>query len=230
VTKYNFVIGPVDTDSISFCKQSMRPFTDDQIKHLLAELNEISPDMMIWEDDGLYDACIVFKAKNYVLKRGNKITIRGSGLKDAKKEPALKEMSRQFLDAILEDRIPDIPDIYKSYILEVRDGVKDIKRWASKKTLTDKIWSSPRENEAKVLRAIAGTEYKEADKVYTFFLPSGELCLVEKYAGEYDKDKMYEKIYKTAQFFTAVLSDDIFVNYKLKKNAPLLSGLQRESK
>jgi hypothetical protein len=73
MNKYNFNISVTDTDSISFCKKDKSGFSETERKALLDELNEISPEMMIWEDDGYYDTIIVFRAKNYALWDGKKI-------------------------------------------------------------------------------------------------------------------------------------------------------------
>jgi DNA polymerase I len=224
----SFTIVNADTDSIAFCSK-LEALTDpDTRKALLADLNSLYPAKIHFEDDGFFPVVIVFAAKNYILFDGKKIKTKGSALKDSKREIALKEFAQEviktLLDCTLAGTSPNeaVQSTYLRYVYEVRDGIRDIKRWCSKKTLTDKIWSSPRENEAKVLRAIQGTEYKEADKVWMFFLPSDELCLMERFTGEYNREKLYEKLYKSAEFFTGVLPEDLFINYKLKKNQKLL--------
>jgi hypothetical protein len=72
ILNHNFVIGPCDTDSVSYCKQDMSPFTSEEIDNLLSEIKQLSPEFMEWEDDGYYDTCIVLRAKNYVLWDGKK--------------------------------------------------------------------------------------------------------------------------------------------------------------
>jgi hypothetical protein len=118
-----------------------------------------------------------------------------------------------------------IQDIYYKYIREIKYGIKDIKRWCSKKTITDKIFTSERSNETKVKDAIHGSTYREGDKVWTFFKSDGSLCLMENYTGDYDKDAMYKKVFRSAEFFTNVLPSDLFVNYSLKRSKKLLEIL-----
>ena len=115
--------------------------------------------------------------------------------------------------------------IYYKYIREVKYGIKDIKRWCSKKTITDKIFTSERSNETKVKDAIQGSNYREGDKVWTFFKSDGSLCLMENYNGDYDKDSMYKKVFRSAEFFTNVIPADLFTNYSLKRSKKELEEL-----
>jgi hypothetical protein len=112
--------------------------------------------------------------------------------------------------------------LYNTYVKEIFN-VYDIKRWVTKKTITDKVLNPKRTNEQKVLDCIQGTEYVEGDKIYTFFKSDESLCLVENFSGDYHVDKLLEKLYKTGLVFVSVLDiDNLFINYKLKKNKKLL--------
>jgi len=100
---HDFIIAPSDTDSISFCKPDMAPFSPEEIKTLLGEINEQSPDKVLWEDDGVYKTIIALKAKNYVLLKNNgKLTTKGSALKGGVKCPALKKFMKEVVDVLLE--------------------------------------------------------------------------------------------------------------------------------
>jgi tetrahydrodipicolinate N-succinyltransferase len=159
---------------------------------------------------------------------GKKLKTKGSALKDAKKEEALKTMQQEIIWAIIaEQPNGQLVEIYNKLIRKVRDGITkdEIKKWCSKKTLTEKIWSSERTNETKVKDAVAGTEYKESDKIWTYFKTDGSLGLMENYNFDYDKSKMYEKVFKTLNIFENVLPEDLFINYKLKKNIDKLQLL-----
>jgi hypothetical protein len=121
-----------------------------------------------------------------------------------------------------EEQVKKIVQIYNDYVSEIKQ-IKDIKRWVSRKTLTSKIYSSPRANEKKVLDAIQGTEYTEGDRAYFFFREDGTLALVEHFDGKYDKDRLLHKLFQTSKVFETVLpTADLFLNFKLKKNKPLL--------
>jgi DNA polymerase I len=222
-----YTIVNADTDSITYSDAKMSLMSDDVRKKNIAELNALYPDKIRFEDDGYFKKVIVFAPKNYVLqKEDGSIKIKGSALKDAKRELALKQFAQEVIDELLlEGNHTKIQDTYNKYIREVKYGISDIKRWCSKKTITDKIFTSERSNETKIKDAIAGSNYREGDKCWTFFKSDGSLCLMENYSGDYDKDAMYKKVFRSAEFFTNVIPADLFVNYSLKRSKKLLEIL-----
>ncbi len=68
---------------------------------LLAKISKILPEEIELEYDGRYDSMFCYKAKNYALYDGSKITIRGSALRSRGIEPYLKELSRQLIGYLL---------------------------------------------------------------------------------------------------------------------------------
>lgn len=226
----NFKLVNYDTDSITFSKADGTVFSQDEQNNLLMELNSLYPDKIKWESDGYFKKVIVLKAKNYVLydpsnKNPKKhITIKGSALKSSKLELALKEFQRSIINEIINET-NNFRDVYVKYIKEAV-SIQDISRWASKKTITEKVFQSERANEKKILDALKGTEFSEGDKVWVYFKSDETLSLVGNFDGDYHKDKMLEKIYKTAQIFKNILPvDDVFPNLKLKKNKKLLEQI-----
>lgn len=212
-----------DTDSISFTKANSSDFTNDERGDILKELNSLFPSSIRFEDDGLYKCVIVFKAKNYVLYDGKKIKTKGSAIKATTKEPALREFINSVIVSIIDNR-NDYDTIYKGYVVEAMN-IKDIKRWVSRKTISEKTLNPQRTNEQKIYDIIQNSNFVEGDRIYCFFKPDGTLALAENFNGDYDKDKMLEKLYKTSEIFDTVLPDGIFVNYKLKKNKSKLQEL-----
>jgi len=169
---------------------------------------------------------IVLKAKNYVLydRETKKLKIKGSALRDSKKEKRVKDFQQEIINAIIHDNA-NFKEIYSRYVKEATT-LKDINGWLSKRTYTKKIDESDRTNETKVKDAIIGSNYKEGDKLFLYFLEDGTLKLAEHFDGNYDRLKMAEKVYKSSQVFDAVLpTDDLFINYKLKKNKAALDKL-----
>ncbi len=181
---HNFIIGPTDTDSISFCKGDGTNFTPEEQKDLLKELNEISPEFMIWEDDGFYDTAIALKAKNYLLydKKKDKKIIKGSAFKTSSKEPILRQLMDDMIQAILDEKSDTLPFIYERYCQLART-IKDIKPWCQKKTITksvlkckghetlsteEKKANGIRKNETDVWDAIKNTHFQEGDKAYVW--------------------------------------------------------------
>lgn len=225
---HNFRINNCDTDSISFNKKDNTEFSEQERLALLKQMNEISPEKILWEDDGYYRCVIILKAKNYILDNGKKVAYKGSALKSSKTEAALKEMQKAIIQVMLDGK-DNYTEVYHRYILEALN-IKDIKRWAGKKTLTDKIMTGERTNETKVLEALTGSDYKEGDKFYTYFKEDNSLGLVENFDGKYNKDKMLEKCYKSVQVFENVLEcKALFLNYKLKKNRIALIHLDEDN-
>ncbi len=68
---------------------------------LLDKIIQILPDGIELEYDGRYDSMFCYKAKNYALYDGSKITIRGSALRSRGIEPYLKELSRRLIGYLL---------------------------------------------------------------------------------------------------------------------------------
>lgn len=223
--KFNLI--NCDTDSITFCSIDNKDLSDDIRKSLLEEINNMYPPRIRFEDDGYYKSIIVLKAKNYILYDGKKIKVKGSALKDAKKELALKEFLFKVIDSII-NNTNHYDQIYHAYIKEAMN-VTDITRWSSKKTISAKVLTSERSNESKIRDAIDGEEIVEGDKVWVYFKSDNSLGLADSFDGDYNKERMLEKVYKTALVFENVLDKSIFLNYKLKRNKPLLEKLLNEN-
>lgn len=234
--QHDFIVAPSDTDSISFCKADMSEFSPEEIKTLLGEINEQSPDKVLWEDDGLYKTVIALKAKNYILydptaddKKKKKLTIKGSALKASTKSEAMKEFTRKVIDTMIytEDLSqinPNLQDLYYKYSLEAIN-VRDIKRWSARKTLSSTMEESDRKNETRVMDAIVGSDYREGDRFYVFRMPDESLCLSENFQGVYNKPSLLKNLYDTVKVFSFVLPvKDLFINYSLKTKYKLLDN------
>lgn len=249
---YDFIIGPVDTDSISFCKADQSTFSEEEIKSLLKELNDISPDFMVWEDDGLYKSCLTLKAKNYVLQTADgKKKYKGSAFRDQKKEPALKQLMFDLVDCLLDNTDSPI-SIYHRYIEEAMN-ITDISRWAVKKSVTKKLLNGTRKNETKVLDAIDTENVQEGDKIYLFciidgqvqdvakgqpvFYKSGEpkmvpnrvLKQIDEFEGNYDYLHYVKRIYDTVSILKTVVDMDQFTKYHSPKYVHLLEQFRRSN-
>jgi DNA polymerase elongation subunit (family B) len=237
-----------DTDSISVTANREVPEAEQE--ELLLSLNAEFPDLISWEDDGYYPTLIVLKAKNYILWDGKKIKLKGSSLRDQKKEPALKAMLDEMINALVFNHADDAIDIYNKYIKECME-VKDISRWAAKKTITKPVLNcahdpTARENEAKVYRAIKDVVVQEGDKVYLYpavlesrierkefkngnvkekVIKTTGLKLVDNWSGDHDVDKLIERVYATAEILGSVLDMNKFIDYTLVKNKPLLKNI-----
>lgn len=230
---HNFKIVNADTDSISFCKEDESPFTQEEQERFLQEVNALFPSRIHWESEGVFNKIIVVKAKNYILWDGKKLKHKGSAIKASTKEPALKKFIKDVIDTMLHVQVREEIDnkcieIYQQYAREIMN-IEDINRWATRKTITANVLNAKRTNEQKVLTAISGSELVEGDRAHFYFKEDGSLMLATCFDGLYDRDKLLEKLFKTANIFSTVLdTKTMFPNYKLKKNKPLLNDLLLE--
>jgi len=220
----NFTLVNCDTDSISFCKPDQSSFSNEEVLKLNDELNNLYQGEVEWDLEGVFQRAIVLKAKNYILYDGKEIKYKGSAVKATGRELALKEYIKEILNAMLDGNY-DFVSIYNKYVKEIID-LKDIHRWTSKKTISSKVLAGGRTNELIIKTAIEGTEYQEGDKAYFFYKADGTLCLAEQFAGDYDKDRLLSKLYKTASgTFETVIDPKTFVNYSLKRSKEALEVL-----
>src|SRR5574343_24354 len=232
VVNHDFKVTNCDTDSISCCKPDMAPFTDEESKLLLEELNKVSPEFMLWEDDGYYPVFIVLKSKNYIMvdSKGKK-TIKGSALKSSTMEPILKQMLQEITEAMIEDKIDTVKDIVIKYY-NMADNIQDIAPWCSKKMLSPTTYNSTRKNEMDIVDAVRGTEYKSGDRVYLYTcsktVETGEIYKVgarkgqpktkkvkvlkikEHYNYDHDVEHYKNRVVSVASRFEPILGKDFF--------------------
>jgi hypothetical protein len=154
---------------------------------------------------------------------GNKIKTKGSAIKATTKEPSLKEFINRTINSIIFNK-NDYLEIYNEYVKEAVN-IKDIKKWVTRKTVSEKTLNPQRTNEQKIYDIIQDSNITEGDRIYCFFKSDGNLALAENFDGDYDKDKMLEKLYKTSEIFDTVLQEGMFTNYKLKRNKKALEEL-----
>lgn len=222
---HNFTIVGGDTDSIMFCKPDMVAFSEEEQEHLLEEINNLLPQEITFANDGMFPKVLYLKAKNYIMiDKNGKRKIKGSAFKSSTLEPRLKILLNDFIDALfdqLDGKDINLLEIYHRYIKEA-SNITDITPWAKKVTLSATTYKSERKNETNIIDAIQGTEYVEGDKVRIYTKADGTLKLADKFDGDYNRHKYYEKIYKTVLRFSTVIDTSIFKNFKNKGNAKLL--------
>lgn len=241
---HNFIIGPTDTDSISFCKSDMSAFSELEQSQLLDELNSIMDKGITFEDDGYFSQILAVAAKNYCLVENGstKVKMKGSSIKDAKKEPILREFMNEVISALLYET-GAVPSIYERYCNEARN-ITDISKWAVKKSISKKLLQSERKQEKDVVAALGDevSQVREGDKVFIYnaapkFVPefdeAGEpilyksgknkgiqkgqwvrvLKLTKNYEKDHDVEHYLGRIYSTLEIFKNVLDMSQFVCY-----------------
>jgi DNA polymerase elongation subunit (family B) len=229
-----------DTDSFIVNKPDQSPWQKEEVDAFIKYINAGFPDLISWEFDGLFPKILVLKSKNYVLvDELNKIKIKGSALKDAKKPKIFLEFIKDIIDYLLNDRQSELQSLYASYIMKTYK-ITEIKPWCKKTTITDKILKCDgyeymseeeikekklRANEWKVWDAIRGKNVQEGDKIYVFFKQNGELCLDENWSGDYDQVRLIKNLHDCLKIFKNIIDINMFPNYALKKNKELLDKL-----
>jgi DNA polymerase, archaea type len=241
---HNFIIGPTDTDSISFCKPDFAPFSGDEQKRLLDELNGLMDNGITFEDDGYFSRILAVAAKNYCLveEGSDKIKMKGSSIKDSKKEPALRLFMDEVIASLLFEK-DNLQEIYHRYVREA-GNITDINRWAIKKSISKKLLEGTRKNETDVLDAIPDlSQVREGDKIYIYRALDGERQIVTKgepqfykktglpkmepnsylkqvrfYANDADKFHYYGRCFATLSIFENVLDISTFLDYSKPKN------------
>lgn len=153
---HDFLVPIVDTDSVTIVKKNMDSFSQDEIDNLTEELNSHMDELIRWEFEFNLKKIIAVKAKNYVLYDGSKVKTKGSSLKATVKSPAMKEFINTIIDTIIKEEYNYV-EIYNKYVKEIMN-VTDIKRFAVRKTITDKVLEGARTSEHKILTAIEDSE------------------------------------------------------------------------
>lgn len=189
--KYDLV--NCDTDSIMVCKKDQSFFTPQERLDFLKQLNSLYPKLISWEDDGYYDRVVIVKAKNYVLKPegSDKLKIKGSSFKSASKEKALVEMMKRICQNLIDDT--DWLKTVEEYLKEV-SKITNIKRWAAKKSISEKLIEANDSTKLRVLEALEGVEYQVGDKFLLFKDVEGERQVIEK--GEPKFVRMIKREYE----------------------------------
>ncbi len=95
--KHGCTILEADTDGIYLSSETYFARPD----ALLALVAPILPEGIELEFDGSYEAMFCYKAKNYALYDGKKITLKGSALRSRGMEPYLKKLSDQMIQFLL---------------------------------------------------------------------------------------------------------------------------------
>jgi len=104
-------------------------------EELLALVETILPEGIELEYDGRYAAMWCYKAKNYALYDGAKVTLRGSALRSRGIEPFLKKLSDQLIVFLLGASTESPLEILESYRAKLRTRSVPVEELAKSETL-----------------------------------------------------------------------------------------------
>lgn len=126
------VVLEADTDGIYLAAEEYW----EEPEQLLAKISGILPEGIELEYDGRYVSMFCYKAKNYALFDGNKITIRGSALRSRGIEPFLKDLTNRLISYLLgvEEESPLI--LAEKFRCEIESHSMNIDRLAKSEYLS----------------------------------------------------------------------------------------------
>ncbi len=121
-----------DTDGIYI--SSEKDFADPEA--LLRKVCSVLPEGIDLEYDGSYEAMFCYKAKNYALYDGEKVSIAGSALRSRGMEPILKDLTKRLIYSRL-GATDETPEALETEIRQALvDGQMPVKRVAKREFLS----------------------------------------------------------------------------------------------
>lgn len=223
---HNFEVIGGDTDGLAFKKPDQSPFTKEERKALLEELNGYMDGLIHFEDDGVFPVQLVIKTKNYCLvDESGKMKTKGSALKATTKEKALQAFLQEVIQLLLNDGQDFIYGTYMRYAKEIL-SLNDLTNWTSKHTITEAVLEGKGTAQVRIRQALKGRPVQQGDKIYLFFKTPTERCLLENFDGTYDASILLGKLYDTLCIFETVIDVKAYPNLTLKRNKSILEGLK----
>lgn len=225
---YNFLIPCIDTDSLTVSKPDGSEFSKEEINTLTKELNDQFDEMIKWEFEFYIPKMLILKAKNYKwVEEDGTVKTKGSAFKDGKSPPMFKQFKNQIAEYLLNDKESEILKLYYSYVKATKN-ITDIKPYAKKITITDKVLKPTRTNEQKQFDALKGRKPQMGDKMYVYFKSDQTISLVEDWDGDYDRIQLIKNLFMSLKIFSNVIKIEEYPNLTLKKNKTLLEQLDNE--
>jgi DNA polymerase elongation subunit (family B) len=221
----DFKLVGCDTDGIAFKKGKQGKWLEGEADTLVQELNALMPKLIEWGNDGVVPKQLVIKTKNYVLVDAKgKIEVKGSALKATMKEPALQQFTREAIELLLDGTPDQLIFLYIAYVCRIKN-ITDISDWCSKKTVTKAVLNGQHTTQVQVRNAIGSKEVQEGDKLHMFYSDDNSLCLRENFTGQYDMDRLLDKLHACIVTFDTVIDTSVFPNFSLKRNKARLDRL-----
>jgi len=97
---------------------------------ILEQVGALLPAGIELEFDGAYERMFCYKAKNYALRDGHTVQVKGSGLRSRGVEPILKILTKHFIEYVLglEEESPEI--LMHRMIIEIEGGTMPLEKLA----------------------------------------------------------------------------------------------------
>lgn len=171
------VVLEADTDGIYLA--SDKYFKNPE--ELLTLVSVIMPKGVDLEYDGSYEAMFCYKAKNYALREGDRIIIRGSSLRSRATEPFLRDLTNSLIHHLLGFEGGDPNELKESYKKQIELSQMDVKQLAKSERLSQnpEKYAEDIEGGKKPRRASLEVALRQDPKpkmgdVVTYYIASGE--------------------------------------------------------
>lgn len=151
-----------------------------QPEALLERVKNVLPEGIDLEYDGAYQSMFCYKAKNYALYDGEKVTIRGSALRSRGMEPYLKSLTHLLINFLLgvtgespRDRIADYEAALDSGTMPVEELVKSEYLSMSPEAYQKKMEKGGKPRRAALEVALASDRQKKTGDSVSYFVGPG---------------------------------------------------------
>ena len=189
----------------------------------LEELNELFPDMIEWEDDGLYDGVIVLASKNYILNKDGELTIKGASLRNKNKESLLVSFQYEVIEYLLGGREEDIVHRYDDHCAIIGTRADIPEEFSVKKNISAKLLASERKQEKDVRDALDEAvergvieSYEQGDRYHLYRTKDDTLRVVGLYDGDHSVRHYLKRLWATLNIFAPVFDIKRVTKYHLK--------------
>lgn len=125
---------PLEADTDGIYVEADRYF--DNADPLLAKAQKVLPEGIELEYDGRYESMFCYKAKNYALYDGEKVTIRGSALRSRGIEPFLKDLTWKLIYSLLGANEEDPMELADEVEKQILDQEMPISKIAKSEVLS----------------------------------------------------------------------------------------------
>jgi len=131
----------IDTDGI-YLQPPENCRSEEGYAEFVALVNQRMPGGVSVELEGVYEAMLSYKVKNYaLLAPGGKVIIKGSGLKSRGLEPFLRRFIEESIRLILTGRAAEVERLYASTLKQLTEGAVPVRDLAKTEILVDSLSS-----------------------------------------------------------------------------------------
>lgn len=228
-----FTIIEVDTDGVYACLPPQ--YDNSQLEPLLRDYNAACSPLVV-ADDGRYDAMLSLKAKNYALKKGEKITLKGASLRSRSVEGFTKEFMKNAVSTLLSGSTDEVVSAYTSLLVRIYKGDVVKEEICRRERITAKTNSSSAKSRLAATVERLNEQGGDGEEqtldvgsyIYVYDKDDGTLETINNWRCDYDRLKYMQKARKVfmrlAELFGGEEAFKLAYPNPGKKNMGLLGG------